>query len=118
MPIFLAQSQLTLRQEIVACIQQQSSALTRRSAGLPAIITGILSAYPSGSFFDDVVLDLQAIAGAPTEGSQDRLCVRLPQVHAMNCLKDTFTDSRFGLSTEGHVEISLGIAISSLESDM
>ena len=82
------------------------------------MITGILAAYASSSFFDDVVLDLQAIADTPTEGLQDTLEMKLPQVHAINCLKDIFTDSRFGTSTEGHIEISLGIALANLESDM
>ncbi len=96
----------------------QASALTRRSAGLPALLTGILAAYPSGSFFDHVILDLQAIADAPTEGSGSLAEQRLPQVHALNCLKDIFTDARFGASTEGHVALSLGIAMSSLECHM
>ena len=105
-------------QEILACIQHQAGALTRRSAGLPAMVTGILAAYPNGPYFDNVVLDLQAISDAPINGSQDLLHLRLPQVHALNCLKDVFTDSRFGSSTEGSIAISLGLAISSLESDM
>ena len=82
------------------------------------MITGILSAYPCGPFFDDVIFDLQAIADTPTEGPQETFEMRLPQVHALNCLKDIFTDSRFGASTEGHIAISLGIAISNLESNM
>lgn len=107
-----------LRQEALARIQLQASALTRRSAGLPALLTGILAAYPSGWFFNTVIFDLQAIADAPTEGSNKIYEPRLPQVHALNCLKDIFTDARFSASTEGHIEVSLGIAISSLESKM
>ena len=42
----------------------------------------------------------------------------LPQVHALNCLKDIFTDSRFGLSTEIYVADTLDIAASCLESQM
>ena len=82
------------------------------------MITGVLAAYPSGPFFDDVVLDLQAIADAPITRPAGKSDLKLPQVHALNCLKDIFTDSRFGPSTEGHIEIALGIAISSLENDM
>ena len=42
----------------------------------------------------------------------------LPQVHALNCLKDIFTDARFGLSTEIYVADALEIAASCLESQM
>ncbi len=82
------------------------------------MLTGILVAYPSGSFFDDVILDLQSIADAPTKVAASLAELRLPQVHALNCLKDIFTNSRFGVSTEGHVDLCLGIAVSSLENDM
>lgn len=105
-------------QDALACIQQKASALTRRSAGLPAMITGILSAYPSNKFFDDVILDLQAIADAPVERLQTTRELHLPQVHALNCLKDVFTDARFGISTEPHIADSLEIATSCLESEL
>lgn len=42
----------------------------------------------------------------------------LPQVHALNCLKDIFTDARFGLSTEVYVADTMEIAASCLESQM
>ena len=42
----------------------------------------------------------------------------LPQVHALNCLKDIFTDARFGLSTEKYVADALETAASCLESPM
>ena len=89
----------------------QASTLTRRSAGLPAVLVGILTAYPSGHFFDDVILDLLAIADAPIEVPASSAELRLPQVHALNCLKEIFTNSRFGASTEAHVELCLGVAV-------
>ena len=42
----------------------------------------------------------------------------LPQVHALNCLKDIFTDARFGPRTETHIADTLNIAASCLESPM
>ena len=82
---------------------------------MPAMITGILAAYPGSEFFNGGLLDLQAIADTPIEdlGSED---ARLPQVHALNCLKDIFTDARFGPSTEAHIADTLEIAASCLES--
>ena len=54
------------------------------------------------------------MAGAPVGADLESL----PQVHALNCLKDIFTDARFGLSTETYVADTLGIAASCLESQM
>ncbi|KAL8672193.1 MAG: hypothetical protein Q9168_003325 [Polycauliona sp. 1 TL-2023] len=98
-------------------IQQHGSALTRRSAGLPAMITGILSATPKGTFFDTVIQDLQAIAGVETGIDSNNEHLDLPQVHAFNCLKDIFTDARFNTSVERHVSASLELAVHALESD-
>ena len=105
-------------QDALACLAKNASALTRRSAGLPAMVTGVLGALPGGTFFDDVVLDLQAIADRPLDKDQDMEDARLPQVHALNCLKDMFTDARFGSRTDRHVADTLEIAASSLESQM
>lgn len=95
-------------------IEDNASSLTRRSAGIPAIITGVLAAYPGDKFFDDVVVNLQAMANAPLGVDLGSL----PQVHALNCLKDIFTDARFGVNTEIYVADTLEIAASCLESHM
>jgi len=80
-----------------------------------AMITGILAAYPTGGFFDEVMLDLQSIADTPVSEtlSMGELC--LPQVHALNCLKDIFSDTRFGSSSELHAAKVLDIAARCLE---
>ncbi|KAL8776544.1 MAG: hypothetical protein Q9213_008227 [Squamulea squamosa] len=104
-------------QRTLLCIQQRASALTRRSAGLPAMITGILSATPKGNFFNTVIEDLQAVArtviGTDSEDEQ----IEMPQVHAFNCLKDIFTDARFNVSVEQHMSASLEIAVNGLDSN-
>lgn len=105
-------------QQTLACIQEKAAALTRRSAGLPAMVTGILSAYPNGDFFDQVILELQTAANAPLEVARDLTKIRLPQVHALNCLKDVFTNTRLGPATEVHVETTLTIAVDCLEEDV
>ncbi|KAL8734098.1 MAG: hypothetical protein Q9181_003306 [Wetmoreana brouardii] len=103
-------------QKTILCIQQRSSSLTRRSAGLPAMITGILSAKLGDEFFSTVVRDLQAIAGAEIKGDTNDEHIQLPQVHAFNCLKDIFTDGRFGGSVQHHMSTSLELAVDALES--
>ena len=54
------------------------------------------------------------MANAPVGADLDSL----PQVHALNCLKDIFTDARFGPSTESHIADTLNISASCLESQM
>ena len=95
-------------------IKDNASSLTRRSAGIPAIIIGVLAAFPGDKFFDNVTVNLQAMANAPVGADLGSL----PQVHALNCLKDIFTDARFGPSTETHIAYTLNIAASCLESQM
>ena len=80
------------------------------------MVTGVLAAHPVGDFFDNVVLDLLAIADMPLEETPGFAAIRLPQVHAMNCLKDIFSDTRFGSSAEPHVSDSLNISASCLDS--
>lgn len=82
------------------------------------MITGILAAYPGGTFFDNVILDLQAIADAPVYRTSDDEEVRLPQVHALNCMKDVFTSTRLGPATEPHLVTTLEIAVECLENNM
>lgn len=104
-------------QKALLYIQQRGSALTRRSAGLPAMITGILTAYPKGAFFDRVLRDLQSLADSTTIPEGSGKSVQLPQVHAFNCLKDVFTETKFASSVEQHVSDSLEIAVRALESN-
>ena len=82
------------------------------------MITGILAAYPGGRFFDNVILDLQRVAIMPVNALSDFAELRLPQVHALNCLKDVFTDTRLGPASESHISITLDIAASCLDRDL
>ncbi len=82
------------------------------------MITGILAAFPVGDFLIEVILDLQAIADEPIQSISGEKMLRLPQVHALNCLKDIFTDTRLGPGTEPHVADTLDIAASCIESNM
>ena len=82
------------------------------------MITSILIAIPSGPFFESAMLDLQAIADAPVVHDSELEVLHLPQVHALNCLKDLFTNTRLGNSTEPYVEHTLSIAAERLESNL
>ncbi|OJD11200.1 hypothetical protein AJ78_07986 [Emergomyces pasteurianus Ep9510] len=84
-------------------IDEQASKLTRRSAGLPALVTGIASSQPDGPLFHQIIHDTQSIASLSASAGASMLNIKLPQVHALNCLKDIFTNTKLGPSTEAYV---------------
>ncbi|KAJ9496091.1 hypothetical protein H2202_008337 [Exophiala xenobiotica] len=78
-------------------IDEQADRLTRRSAGLPAMMTALLSPADT-EFFSGAISDLMDIAGqSPQNTTLSGEGLRLPQVHALNCLKDIMTASRFSV---------------------
>lgn len=98
------------------CIYEQSST-TRRSAGIPALMTGILSANAKSPALEDVMAQLKRLArqsAAFTEKDE----TNLPQVHAMNCLKEIFKSSSLGKRCENHIADCLQIAAESLKSKL
>jgi len=82
---------------------------TRRSAGLPSLIVGVLSADPRGTLFDQAIQDLTGQSRKPLdkEGGQSE---SLTQVHALNCLKDIFKNSRLGEKSEAYISPTLELA--------
>jgi hypothetical protein len=98
------------------CIYEQSST-TRRSAGIPALITGILSANSKSLTLGDVMAKLKILAHQPAAFTViDE--TNLPQVHAMNCLKEIFKSSTLGKRCDTHIADCLQIAAESLKSKM
>ena len=93
---------------------------TRRSAGIPSLMTGILSAGALEPSFGSVMEELMAVAARPalasvTDGS------RLPQVHAYNCLKDIFKNSTLtsmGNKAESYLPRCLELAARGLRSEV
>ncbi|KND95020.1 hypothetical protein TOPH_00464 [Tolypocladium ophioglossoides CBS 100239] len=100
-------------------ISSQAST-TRRSAGIPSMMTGILSANASNPSFEHVMEKLMSIASkearvSETDGSN------LPQVHAYNCLKDIFKNSMLtamGNKSEKYLPRCLELAASGLRSEV
>lgn len=83
------------------------------------MITGILSANPQSPSFEKVMADLIDIAGkearvTETDGSN------LPQVHALNCLKDIFKSSHLAQmgKVESHIPPGLELAAGCLKSEV
>ncbi|KAA8564146.1 hypothetical protein EYC84_012123 [Monilinia fructicola] len=98
------------------CIFEQAST-TRRSAGIPALITGLLSANGKGPAFEDVMMELKSLARRPVTLSETDE-TNLPQVHAMNCVKEIFKSSTLGKRSDKHIPDCLQLAADSLTSDI
>ncbi|OLN81632.1 hypothetical protein CCHL11_05577 [Colletotrichum chlorophyti] len=100
------------------CIFAQAST-TRRSAGIPAMITGIVSANAAQPSFDLIMEELMVIARKEAFNSESDGS-KLPQVHALNCLKDMFKSSfitQLG-KTATYIPQCLELAASSLKSEV
>ncbi|KAK0736952.1 putative death-receptor fusion protein-domain-containing protein [Apiosordaria backusii] len=100
----------------VECIMTQAST-TRRSAGIPSLIAAVLSANASSPSFDEVYSNLEQIGKKPvtqaeTDGSN------LPQVHALNCLREIFRSSLLSKRAEGYLARTLHLAATSLKSEV
>ncbi|KAF3354653.1 GTP-binding protein rhoA [Verticillium dahliae VDG1] len=100
------------------CILTHAST-TRRSAGIPSMITGILSADAESPSFDRVIADLTDVAQrearvTKTDGSN------LPQVHALNCLKDIFKSAHLAQmgKVERHIPQCLELAAGCLKAEV
>ena len=80
------------------------------------MVCAILSPADS-EMFDIVYLDLKRLAFQPVSVTlKDEDEPRLPQVHALNCLKDIMTHSRFRTCTEQYVGEMLELAADRLSS--
>ncbi|EAS34462.3 HEAT repeat protein [Coccidioides immitis RS] len=104
--------------DTVGIIYDQASRLTRRSAGLPAIVTGIATSQPGGNLFRQIMEELQNISRTSPMETTDKPDLELPQVHALNCLKDIFTNTNLAQSTEPYVMPSLNISANCLGSNI
>ncbi|KAJ6063335.1 uncharacterized protein N7446_007455 [Penicillium canescens] len=102
--------------EAKSTIFDSASKLTRRSAGLPALVTGIVASDPGTSFFKEALEELHKISYLPVEYDKERQYLELPQVHAMNCLKDIFTNAKLGPYTEPFIMKALTLSAERLGS--
>ncbi|EXJ89201.1 hypothetical protein A1O3_02267 [Capronia epimyces CBS 606.96] len=97
-------------------IDEQSDRLTRRSAGLPAMMVALLSPADN-TFFSVAISDLMDVAKRPTgDGDSDAGNMKLPQVHALNCLKEVMTNSRFSAVVVQYLSGILALAANCLSS--
>ncbi|KKF95395.1 putative protein.07 [Ceratocystis platani] len=104
-------------QRSLEAISNQEST-TRRSAGIPAMFTGILMANSQNPSFDQVMSKLIEIAGQP---ASTEFGTKLCQVHALNSLKDIFKSSQlsyFGVRSDKYLSKCLVLAANCLQSSV
>ncbi|KAF2836658.1 hypothetical protein M501DRAFT_939156 [Patellaria atrata CBS 101060] len=103
--------------QTLECFHDQSSLITRRSAGLPSLMVGVLSADPTGPLLQSALHDLIRESLGETDSSiSDH--TQLSQVHAMNCIKDIFKNSKLGPLCESFIGEALDLAALKLESNI
>lgn len=89
---------------------------TRRSAGLPSLICGVLIADRSGALFKRAFGDIEQIAREDVDLASAHES-SLSQVHAMNCMKDILKNTRLSNKSEQYVLVALRLAADSLRSE-
>ena len=100
----------------VTQIDAQASKVTRRSAGLPAIFNGVLPPNAT-DFFNEAILTLMKLAEEQTSpGAAHVVIDSLPQVHALNCIKDIVTNSKFRSATESFIFELIELAAKTMSS--
>lgn len=98
----------------LALIKIKAQYITRRSGGLPFLITAVLSAEtdPGKPLLRQTFNNLYAIAKSPAVSlSEEKM--DLPQVHAFNCIKALFVETELSSSSAYFVDQALELSITS-----
>ncbi|KAA8911474.1 putative death-receptor fusion protein-domain-containing protein [Sphaerosporella brunnea] len=101
-------------------VMEKSSAITRRSAGLPFLIVGVLASEidPNHPLLSSTFARLDEIAVLPPVPSKNGEKIDLPQVHALNCIKFLFTDARMSPLVVPYIGRGLELAVSCFGSEI
>lgn len=110
---------LWLRQNL-ELILSKSSTITRRSAGLPYLIIGVLASEVDNSrpLLASTFFRFIEIAMLPIASSKEGEKLDLPQVHALNCMKHLFTDARVSQAVVPFIGTGLELAVSCFGSEI
>ncbi|KAJ8109246.1 hypothetical protein OPT61_g7601 [Boeremia exigua] len=106
-------------QETLRSMQDKAGAITRRSAGIPTLMASIIAAEPEASskLLARAMTDL--INEASVEAQHTNIEEsRLPQVHALNCIKEIFTTSKLSVASEAYIAQGLELAAKTLNSNI
>ncbi|KAK9246382.1 putative death-receptor fusion protein-domain-containing protein [Lipomyces tetrasporus] len=105
-------------EENILLIQSKAQYITRRSGGLPFLVAGVLTAETN---LDRPLLQktfdrLADIAETPVYVSDEKM--DLPQVHALNCIKSIFVETRLSGPSAFFIDRALAMAINAFASEI
>lgn len=98
-------------------IRTKGSSITRRSAGIPAILVAIVAPATSDEYFTRAFDDLKSIVLEPALHNEVS-DTDLPQVHAMNSLKSMFTVTALSDKSDRFIVPAMEIASPCLTVDV
>ena len=100
-------------------IQTKAQYITRRSGGLPFLITAVLAADtdPNKTLLYDTFDKLIEVAWIPAISRADEK-LDLPQVHAFNCIRTLVIEAELSKHTASLIDKSLELAISSFSNEI
>ncbi|KAF1925672.1 uncharacterized protein M421DRAFT_423501 [Didymella exigua CBS 183.55] len=109
----------TWYEETLRSMQDKAGAITRRSAGIPTLMASIIAAEPEASskLLAHAINDLVNEASVEAQHTNIEES-RLPQVHALNCIKEIFTTSKLSLASEAYIAQGLELAAKTLNSNI
>ncbi|KAF4628970.1 hypothetical protein G7Y89_g9185 [Cudoniella acicularis] len=101
------------------CINSQAST-TRRSAGIPALVTGIMGAEAAEPAFEYIMMHMKELACLPVTVTTMNAAIleQLPAVHALNVLKEVFRSSSIRRKADREVTDCFRIATDCLGSNV
>jgi len=102
-------------QSILRLFQQKGTAITRRSAGLPAIVVGLIASDASGELYSRAISDLTQLSAIEPVMKHDE-AIDLPQVHALNTIRAIFITSRLASQSEKTIVEAMRLAAKCLTS--
>lgn len=104
-------------QEALNVIETKTQHITRRSGGIPFIVTTILASETNEDhpLLSLAFAKLMEIAEVPITEFQDKL--DLPQVNAHNCIKAIFVETKLSRACMPYVTESLGLSLTGFVSE-
>lgn len=105
-------------EESVSSLRTKSQYVTRRSGGLPFMISAILSSETDQErpLLQSTFEQLFEIASTPILKHEEKL--DLPQVHAFNCIRSIFNESKLSLHSAPYVQKTLELCLKNFSSPL
>lgn len=105
--------------ESLNLIKAKTQFVSRRSGGLPFLITGAIMAHKKNGDVDGIIDSTMKMLIEYTKiplREEDRAKSGFPQVHAFNCIKHLFLESALFSSAKRYLNKALSLALESIDS--